>query len=532
MDITALVARLREQKAHSIISFENGRVVKRTHADVYADVQAACARLAGWGLRAGMRVGIRAPNSYQWIIYDLALIQLRAISVAFTDDFAHIGAQELCEKYSLSLILVASKEGSRNADKSPYIAYIDGDCDGVKVIDRVAAEDDESFDKPGLIFSSGSSGGLRGLVLNRKGIEESVDSFTQVIAPSDDDSVLLFLPISNFQQRLIYYSALWYGFDTIVTDPGHLFRALKELHPTIFIAPPTLYEAFETRFSNLPKWKRLIAQVAGHAALKVPIGSARQRIARLLFKGAYETLGGRIRLMVTGMAPIKRSTLDLFARMQLPLFETYGLIEFGSVALNVPKAHRIGSVGRLLPGVRVEIAEDGEIIAHREQLQTHEYFECGEGESERTFIGNNRVATGDIGRFDDEGYLYLVGRKKEIIITGGGKKVHPEVLEAELNACPDVARSVVFGSQGAPSLAAVVLPKSPKDADAQGRIQQFVEQLNKRQPSTTIGKIVFTDLEFSRENGFLRPNLKLDRKKIGQHFQAELWALAARAGKS
>jgi len=529
MDITALVSRLPEQTSHNIISFESGRVVKRTHADVYADVQAACDRLRAWGLKPGMRVGIRAPNSYQWIIYDLALIQLRAVSVAFTDDFAQMSAEELCEKYSLSLIIVTSKEGSRDSARSPFIVCIDGSNDDVRVNDRGIVTDDESFDKPGLIFSSGSTGGLRSLVLNRKGIEESVDSFTQVITPRKDDSVLLFLPISNFQQRLIYYSALWYGFDVIVTDPARLFRALKELHPTIFIAPPTLYEAIETRFSNLPKWKQLMAQFVGKAALRLPVKSAREKVAKLFFREVHETLGGRMRFMVTGMAPIKRSTLDLFALMQLPLFETYGLIEFGSVALNVPKAHRIGSVGQLLPGVQVEIAEDGEIIAHREHTQTHGYFECAEGESEKTFIGNNRVATGDIGRFDRDGYLYLIGRKKEIIITGGGKKVHPEVLEAEINACPDVARSVIFGSQGAPSLVAVVLPKNPGDADAQVRIRQFVDEFNKRQPSMTVGKVVFTDLEFSRENGFLRPNLKLDRKRIGQHFQAEISALAASA---
>jgi len=523
IDLRVLQARIAgQQHNNSVFTFEKGQVRIRSHAEVYSDVAAACARLREWGLKAGMRVGIRAPNCYEWVVYDLALLELRAVTVAFTDDFASLRAGDLCEKYSLSLLLVSDVEAKPENGSSVPVAYLNAENSTVKIVERSVPDTDPEYDKIGCIFSSGSSGGLKGLTLNRRGIEASVDAFTQAVSPRHDDCLLLFLPISNFQQRLMYYAAFWYGFDLIVTDPNRLFRALKELHPSILIAPPALYEAFETRFYSLPPHKRWMAQIVADLALAVPIRSIRQAIARSLFASVYEALGGRMRFMVTGMAPIKRSTLKLCRRMQLPLFETYGLIEFGSVSLNLPGANRLGSVGRLLPGVEVEFAPDGEIIVHRKHTIALGYFECAPGESEKTFVGNGFVATGDIGRRDSDGYLYLVGRKKEIIITAGGEKIHPETIEAEIDACPEVARSVVFSSPESPALVAVVLPKNPQATAVRERVQRFIDHVNERHRFAGVGKVIFTDLAFTRENGFLRPNLKLDRKKIAQHFQSEI----------
>jgi long-subunit acyl-CoA synthetase (AMP-forming) len=249
-----------------------------------------------------------------------------------------------------------------------------------------------------------------------------------------------------------------------------------------------------------------------------PSKSVRERLARLVFKQVYEALGGRMRFMVTGMAPIKRSALELFRLMQLPLFETYGMTEFGGITLNAPGANKIGSVGRPLPGVRVELAADGEVIAVREHRMADHYFECADGEDEATFLSRDRVATGDVGRFDKDGYLYLVGRKKEMIVTAGGLKIHPEIPETEIDACPDVGRSVVFADQGSANLIAVILPKNLEDPSARTRIEQFIAKRNEGRSSLIIGDVVFSDVAFSRENGFLRPNLKLDRKKIGERF--------------
>lgn len=521
MDLRQLLSRISERKhQNSIITFEKGGVVRRTHADVYEDVVVACNRLKAYGVRAGMRVGILACNCYEWIIYDVALLELRAVSVAFTDDFSSMNSDELIEKYCLSLLLIQrSDEPHKQGRHSEAIAWLDGGKSPVRVIERELPPADWEFQNTGMVFSSGSSGRLKGLKLNRMGIEASVDAFTQVAGPLPDDCLLLFLPISNFQQRLMYYSALWYGFDLIITDPTRLFRALKELHPSILIAPPMLYEAFETRFSNLPPWKQRAARILGGLIKIAPARSARQKLDRILFKDAYEALGGRMRFMVTGMAPIKRSTLDLFNLMDLPLFETYGITEFGGVALNVPGANRPGSVGKLLPGVRVELAPDGEVIAIRKYRIASTYFECAEGEAESTFITHDRVATGDIGRFDNDGYLYLIGRKREMIVTSGGTKIHPEIPEKEIEGCPDVARAVVFSDPDTAALVTVVLPRNPADKNAKARIQHFIDEMNEKRTSFAVHRIIFTDVVFSRENGFLRPNLKLDRNRIAQHFQ-------------
>jgi long-chain acyl-CoA synthetase len=522
MDLRKLNQRISEQGHQNVIlTLEKGQIVTRTHQNLHADVMRACDQLRSWGVQQGMRVGILACNCYQWIIYDLALLELRALSVAFTDDFAGMGADELLEKYSLSLLLIQASDHVHKDSRSATVAFIDAENSGIYAIEGLREQGDREFHNTGIVFSSGSSGRLKGLTLSRRGIEASVDAFTNTAEPRPDDRLLLFLPISNFQQRLMYYSALWYGFDLIVTDPSRLFRVLKDLHPTILIAPPMLYEAFETRFYNLPEWKQRAARILGRIAAALPLETLRHKLARALFRDAYEALGGKMRFMVTGMAPIKRSTLELFRLMQLPLFETYGMTEFGGIALNIPGANKIGSVGRPLPGVRIELAPDGEVIAVREHRIASGYFECGEGEEEQTFIGRDRVATGDVGRFDDDGYLYLIGRKREMIITAGGTKIHPEIPEAEIDACPDVARSVVFADPEAPGLVAIVLPKNPQDESAKVRIQQFVDEVRNHRPAMAVGRIIFTDLAFSRENGFLRPNLKLDRKKIGQYFLGE-----------
>jgi long-subunit acyl-CoA synthetase (AMP-forming) len=148
---------------------------------------------------------------------------------------------------------------------------------------------------------------------------------------------------------------------------------------------------------------------------------------------------------------------------------------------------------------------------------TREYFQCADGENENTFRDVNSVVTGDIGRFDSDGYLYLLGRKKELIVTPGGYKIHPEVLEGELNACEDVVQSVIFQKPGMSHLTCVVVQGQDRSENAARRIRKHVEAVTVGK-KVRIGEVAFAEEPFSRENGLLRPNLKLNRKGIAAKY--------------
>ncbi len=524
LDLTELVARLRRQTS-SILTLEAGSVVRRSHAQLHDDVIAAYETLRSWGVKAGSRVGIRLANCYNWIVYDLALIKVGAVSVAFTEDFAKSSPQELADRYNLSLLLLSVRERTAETDNLPTIAYVDGPKSQIRARNDNDAEPADHLDHPWMIFSSGSAGGVKGLRLNRKGVEKNIDRLVRHAGVRHDDRLILFLPMSNFQQRAMYYAALWFGFDLIVTEPARLFYALKELKPTILIAPPALYELFELRVINATPFARWLGPIVGRGINMIPGARTRDAVAKRIFRNVYNALGGNMRIMLTGMAPIRRSTLSLFASMRLPLLEVYGLTEAGNVAANLPGANRLGSVGKPIPGVHVRLAEDKEILVHSLPAFADEYFECSAGENERTFIGNGWIATGDVGRFDADGYLYIVGRKKEIIVTSGGKKVHPEMIEAEIDGCGDVAKSVVFGGPGAPFLIAVVEMRDANDAAARSRVAAHVDACNKGRTAYEVAKVIYSDVAFTRENNFLRPNLKLDRRRIAAHFGSALQEL-------
>jgi long-subunit acyl-CoA synthetase (AMP-forming) len=226
--------------------------------------------------------------------------------------------------------------------------------------------------------------------------------------------------------------------------------------------------------------------------------------------------------MWTGMAPIKRSTLEFFARARLPLYEVYGLSESGVITGNTPTHNRLTSVGRVISGGSVYLLEDGEIVVHKDNLPTVGYWDGNGNQGQSTYLEPNTVATGDIGRFDEDGYLYLVGRKKDIIVTKQGYKFHPETLEGEINRSPDVEHSVVFGND-LPYLVAVVSAQAPITNELRSRIESHIDNINSTLPAT--GRIIrffITDEQFTLQNGFMTRTLKLNRTALFKHFANEL----------
>ena len=502
-------------KKGAITTLVDGKPVRHSYADLAMDVACAQEQLTRWNVKAGVRVGMFAPNSYAYMVYDLALIGLKAITVPFTDDFAGSLNRELVEKYNIALMLLSRKAKHGFGLDDRDVAFIDAENGEVRARDRTPYADDDQEDDLCLAFSSGSAGGLKGLVISRSGAEATLPPVVEAIGVSHQDRLLLFLPMSNFQQRMMYYASIWYDFDIGVTDYTQLYPALKLLQPTILIAPPILYQLTQTRFANVLKdgKNRLKARLIS----LLPGLGLRQYLARRFFKDVHGLFGGRMRLVISGMAPLNRNTIQFFDSMQIPLSESYGMVEAGSLTYRPPFSTKLGSVGKPLRGVTMSFEGDGEIIIEREKFLTRRYFQCAPGENENTFVGANRLATGDVGKFDAEGYLNLLGRKKELIITPGGYKVHPEVLEGELNACVDVVQSVIFQKQGVSHLTCVVVPDQGQSENAATRIRKYVDEMMAGR-KVRIGEVLFADEPFSAQNGMLRPNLKLNRKAIAAKY--------------
>ena len=520
MEFRSLIAAL-PQKKGAIHTFERGQAVRHTHAALYDDVMRVRENLRNWGVGAGTRVGIYAPNSYHWLVYDLALIELRAISMPFTDDFTGQINQALLDKYNVALLLISKRDARLFPQKPAHVAFLDTDNIGVRALERSPSQDADIADQHSLVFSSGSAGGLKGLVISRKGVEDTLPPVYEVLSIGPGDRLLLFLPMSNFQQRNMCYAALWYDFDVIITDYTQLFAAMQTLNPTALVGPPVLFQMLHAEHRKYPPLKRMSWFLLGQVVSLIPSPAIRLSLARMLFQDFYRQFGSRIRMLTTGMAPIQHSMGKFFERLQLPLCESYGMVEAGSLTYRGPDSKHYGSVGKLLRGVKVSFEPDGEIIVTRDAPMTLRYFQCAEGENERTFLGEGRIATGDVGKLDADGYLYLQGRKKELLITPGGVKVHPEAIEQELNNCPGVAHAVIYMKPHSAHLTCVVDLARPGGDGVRERVKKFANSLSSAKKAAQFVDVIFSDTPFTTENGMLRPNLKIDRKAIAARYLSQ-----------
>jgi len=285
-----------------------------------ADVDAVQEKLTTWGVRAGMNVGILADNCYEWILYDLALLSMHCVVVAFhPEEFATVSFSETADCYNLQLLLTR-KKFLQPSELHHWIALLDGDAD-YEVRIRPPSENALNLEPDvwTLVFSSGTSGVSKCLKISRVGTEKWIASCGNKFTFQPDDCMIVVLPFSNYQQRLMIYTAIWYGFDLALAEPARFLPALKDFKPTLLAGPPAFYEIVENRFRNLPSAKQRLALAVGWLIRNLSFGQLRQALLRKWFAPLYDVFGDRVRIMLTGGAPSRQSTLELFASLGLPL---------------------------------------------------------------------------------------------------------------------------------------------------------------------------------------------------------------------
>jgi long-subunit acyl-CoA synthetase (AMP-forming) len=504
MKLADLVARLRDSSRTLTLADEAGVETVRTFHELHGDVLATVERLRALGVGPGCRVGLCAPSHYAFMVWDLACIALGCVSVTLPNERPAPEADlaDAIERYRLTLLAI--EPAWRPAGAADIERLVDIEPDFAAPVTRPALAPVAADDRAGthsLVFSSGTTGKTKGLVISAAGTEHLLDLYHDAFGVAPGERFLTFLPFANYQQRMIYYFCLWHGVDFVSVTFPQLFAGLKKHRPTFVIAPPILYESL-------------------HTLTRASVGPQRADDAAALRAKLHELTGGTIRYLITGMAPIRRATLDFFWANGLSLYEAFGITEAGMVAWNKPGAVRVGTVGRPAEAGSVTLSDEGEVIVTRDALLAFGYFESSAEDARDTFRGPHAVATGDIAAFDADGYLTVIGRKKDAIITKNGEKFHPEPIESALHRDPRVGTAVVFASARA-GLAAVISTRHHADPAALAALRAHVDAVNTSLPAQQqVRQLVFTDRDFTVENGLRTRNLKLNRRAIAAAFLA------------
>lgn len=510
-DVLAWLKECRQGGAYIMTSPE---AVFRRWRDVLADVSAVTDYLVSSGVTQGMRVGIRGHNSYEWMVLDLALLAIGATPVALpVPEFAGQRNADIAERFLLSVsfagrgCLEPSEDSAVPLDDLLRMPPI------TQLVKRSPPEEADGRQAFTLAFSSGTAGRLKCLRVSWEGCARLIEATGPAYALRPSDRILVSLPLSTFQQRYLVYLAIRNDCSVILTTSGRFLPALKQCKPTIMLGPPNFYDFAAARYSG--ENRKVIRDAAAAVAALIPVSGLSRRLQRLAFQPAHQLYGGAIRLMLVGSAPVHRDMLGFFARAGFPLYQIYGMTETGFLTWNTPAVNRIGSVGKpVYPGT-VSIDHDGEVLIRHSWHLCLGYEGEPAAEAANVFRADNVIATGDLGRLDDDGFLYLQGRKKNLIMTSGGQKIQIEDLEAELSSAAGVSRVAVFSTKTG-ELACVAWFTGQAAATAQS-LRERIRLVNIRLASDLrLRQAALVEGPLEADSPFLNRNLKLNREAVAQ----------------
>src|SRR6266566_6138205 len=399
----------------------------------------------------------------------------------------------------------------------------------------------EEDDLATLIYTSGTTGPPKGCMLTHRNLVTAATCVVEGVQ-RPGDVVLLFLPLAHSYGRLAHQAASHRGSTVaFVADVTRMPEALAALRPAVLPSVPRVYEkVYANTLGEIERagglrrriglWALGVGARASRArrdGTSVPVLLALQeRLAeRLVFAKVRERLGGRLRLGISGAAPLSTDVMEFFHALGVPVIEGYGLTETASSAtVNEPEDFRIGTVGRPVEGAEIRLAEDGEILIRSPSVFAG-YYKDPEATAE-ALTEDGWFSTGDVGEVDPEGFVRITDRKKDLIITAGGKNIAPQNLENALKSSRFVSQAIVVGDRRPYVTALVTLDEAELGSsgrDPQKLVQELVDDVNRdRTRVEQIKRFVILPRDFSQEEGEVTPTLKLRRRVIHDHFADEI----------
>ena len=392
-----------------------------------------------------------------------------------------------------------------------------------------------------LYLTSGATGEPKmGLVTNNAVIA-NVDMGPKVIDLNERDSTLVFLPSAHITQRLVMELLMLRMGVPVYFSEGlsKLPVELRSVRPTFFIAPPRVWERMYASITTEIRKKSSIVRKlfymgvgVGNEAMRAReqgrepspwVKSSLKVFDKLVFSKIRDRLGGRMRISVSGAAPLGKELAAFYSSIGLGLIEGYGLTEGGVVALNPMKRPIAGSIGVALPGAELKTAPDGELLIRGETLFSGYYKDPA---STAAVLRDGWLHTGDIAEINREGYIFITGRKKELIVSSNGKKIYPSRIEG-LFKLEGLINQVLLIGDRLPYMTALITVNAPEGArtteQVQAEVKRIVKSVNRHlAPFEQIKRFKVLEREFSLENGEITPTMKLRRGKVLENFKAEI----------
>ena len=556
-----------------VLQHQAGRWEAVSSREFYRDVVAVARCLKEWGLGKGDRVAILSENRLEWAVTDFACQLLGAVVVPIystltAEQTGHIladsGAQVAVVSTENQLSKVLAAESFAPLKKIVVMDPVetaqavcmqhimrqgpDGRDGELEECGRRVAPDDLAT----IIYTSGTTGNSKGVMLTHGNMASNIACSLQGFEMNPGDVSVSFLPLSHVTARHVDMALLYHGV-TLAYCPfiEHLPQALLEVRPTVFVAVPRVYEKVYVqvtqRAKKFPKsaiygWAMTVGQAHRPEILagKTPKSLAWRLANKLVFSQVRAGLGGRARIFISGGAPLGRELAAWYADIGIRIHEGYGLTETSPViAVNTPRAHKLGTVGRPLANLELRIAEDGEILVRGPSV-FGAYWKRPE-ETKQAFV-DGWFKTGDIGVIDSEGFLSVTDRKKDLIKTSGGKFVAPQAIESSLQLNPLVGTAVVIGDRRK-FPAVIISPHFPVleewaranqiafcsreelvfNAKVQALYEEIVGGVNEKLARfEKLKKVLLIPDEFSAQDGTLTHTMKLRRSAVEGRYRKRI----------
>ncbi|MDX2193742.1 MAG: long-chain fatty acid--CoA ligase [Gemmatimonadales bacterium] len=565
----------------------DGRWVDVPHAELLAKVEALTVALRELGVRPGDRVGLMAENRPEWAIVDYACLCARAMDVPIYPTLPGRQVAYILNDAGVEVLFASTKAQVEKArairgdvPALRHVIALDADAAGgdVRTLDAVLADgraalarhagwrEEALAAEPGelatLIYTSGTTGDPKGVMLTHANLVSNVVAAIEALAIDDRDECLSFLPLSHIFERMAGHYLMLHqgvvinyagGIETVAPD-------MLEVKPTVMLSVPRLYEKIHARVlegaRNSGAVKRALFAWALRTGLawsehvltgkRVPAAlDLQQRVAdRLVFAKIRERTGGRVRTFVSGGAPLNPEVARFFFAAGLPILEGYGLTETSPViTVNRSARVKIGTVGPTLPGVEVRIAEDGEILTRGPHVMRG-YWHKPEATAE-VLAADGWFHTGDIGELDGDGFLRITDRKKDLIVTAGGKNIAPQPIENLAKTSRFVSNAVMIGDRRKFPVMLVVPQLEPlklwaeherllfqNDADlvalpeVQAKMDRELRKVLRDLAQFEMPKkFLLLPHDFTIEAGELTPKLSVRRRVIEERYREPIEAL-------